>query len=224
MLVLPEGARAKNKKGHSPILEDDLFDFLKSRAGKLEAVVITGGEPTLHKDLPEFIRKIKKLGFKIKLDTNGTNPEMLSSILKAEWGILKVGKEINVQIPPAPFIKEGVLVDYIAMDIKAPLNKYEKIIGAKVNLRNIKKSIKIIMNSGLPYEFRTTVVPGLIKKSDIKKMGALIKGADKWYLQQFKSDTDLVDKKFKKVGSYSEKELEEMRRIGEGYVRECGVR
>ena len=81
MLVLPRMARANKKKGHSRIAESGLFDFLKSRAGKLEAVVITGGEPTLHKDLPEFIKKIKKLGFKVKLDTNGTNPEMLLPLL-----------------------------------------------------------------------------------------------------------------------------------------------
>lgn len=236
MLVLPEGARnnpplkrGEARKGHSPILEDDLFDFLKSRIGKLEAVVITGGEPTLHKDLPEFLGKIKKLGYKIKLDTNGTNPEMLLPLLTKERDGVRFGGK--------------PLIDYIAMDIKAPLGKYKKVVGLskiypmqssrKISggipskaelLHGVKKSIKLIIESGLPYEFRTTVVPGLIKKSDIKKMGEMIKGADKWYLQQFKPDMDLVDKKFKKVGSYKEEELEEMRKIGEKYAGECRVR
>jgi pyruvate formate lyase activating enzyme len=215
MLVLP--AKGRKKKDHFLILEDDLFDFLKKRKGKLEAVVITGGEPTLHKDLPEFLDKIKKLGYKIKLDTNGTNPAMLLPLLAKP--ACPVGRERGG-------VRSGgeSLIDYIAMDIKAPLEKYEKIAGAKVSLSKIRKSIKLIIDSGLPYEFRTTVVPGLIEKEDIAKMGKLIKGAKIWYLQQFRPDTDLVDKKFKKVRPYKDEELEEMRKIGEKYAGECRAR
>ena len=190
----------KIKKVYPQFQEDGLFDFLKQRQKKLNAVVITGGEPTIHKDLPEFIKKIRKLGFKVKLDTNGTNSGMLKNLIDKK------------------------LVDYIAMDIKGSLEKYAIITGVQPNLNNIKKSIKIIMQSGLPYEFRTTIVPRLIEKKDIKKIGELIKGAKKWYLQNFKSDINLVNDCFEKHKPYSLKEMEEMRKIGEGYVDFCGVR
>lgn len=215
MLVWPYGG-GKFKKDHHLLEEGDLFDFLKSRVGKLEGVVITGGEPTIHKDLPEFIKKIKDLGFKIKLDTNGTNPGMLEKILTT--------------------------IDYIAMDLKAPLEKYEEIIGVypvksgkagapplaglfnRVDLEKIRKSIKIIMKSGLPSEFRTTIVPGLINKDYIAKMGELIKGADKWFLQRFKSDTDLVNKGLENKKAFTEKEMQNMAAIGRQYVKKCEVR
>ena len=132
---------------------------------------------------------------------------------------------------------EGALFDYIAMDIKAPLDKYEKIAGVKVNLNNIKKSIKIIMEAGIPYEFRTTVVPGLLNKKDIAKIGELIKGAEKppsahnmsfgeakWYLQFFKSDIDLVDAGLKGKKAFGKKEMEEMAEIGKKYVKRCEIR
>lgn len=236
MLVWPYGG-GKFKKDHHLLEEGDLFDFLKKRQGKLAGVVITGGEPTIHKDLPEFIKKIKDLGFKIKLDTNGTNPEMLKKL-----------------IPPTPFKKgglsdaplikggEGGFVDYIAMDLKAPLEKYEKITGVypvksgeagapplaglfnRVDLEKIQKSIKLIIKSGLPSEFRTTVVPGLINKDDIAKMGELIKGADKWFLQRFKSNIDLVNKKLESKKAFTEKEMEELVEIGKQYTKKCEVR
>lgn len=189
-----------NIKGHSPLKEDDLFDFLKGRVGKLDGIVITGGEPTLHKDLPEFISKIKDLRFKIKVDTNGTNPNMLAFLLKKK------------------------LIDYIAMDIKGPMDKYKKITKFKGDLENIKKSVKIIMESGLPYEFRTTVVPSLVEKEDIPKMSEMIKGARVWYLQGFKPDAELIDKNLKKVKPYSDKEMEEMCRAAKKYVKKCVVR
>jgi len=259
MLVLPKGERSK--KGHSRVSEDDLFVFLKERVGKLEGIVITGGEPTLHRDLPEFIKKIKDLGFKIKLDTNGTNPEMLKKLLpllsRGGKRGLKGDRKQNPLNPPL----QGGLIDYIAMDIKAPLEKYGEVVGLSdlslrakpprrseaisvgalneiasssrggtsrndnfVNLSNIQKSIKIIIESNLPYEFRTTLVPGLHTLKDIKKMGALVKGADKWYLQQFKSDTDLVNSDFQKLRPFTDKEIEKMRKIGEKFVKECEVR
>ncbi len=198
MLVLPK--KDGNKKDHSLLSEDGLFEFLKKRQGKLDGVVITGGEPTLHENLPEFISKIKNLGFKIKLDTNGTNPEMLSALL------------------------EKGIIDYIAMDIKAPIEKYKKITKFTGSLADIKKSVKIIIGSNLPYEFRTTVVPGLVEKEDIAEMGEMIKGARIWYLQGFKPDTDLVNNDLRKVKPYSESELEEMANIARNYVGECIVR
>lgn len=209
MLVWPEAKVGKIKnispkkgeeKGHALITKDDLFRFLKKRTGKLEGVVITGGEPTLQKDLPKFIKNIKRLGFLVKLDTNGTNPKMLKKVIKEK------------------------LVDYIAMDIKGPKEKYEKITGIKTDFKNIKKSVKMIMKSKLPYEFRTTLVPGLLSKDDIKKTGEFIQGADKWYLQKFQSNKDLVNKKFEKTKPFTAKEMEEMRKTGKKYVKKCSLR
>ena len=160
MLVLPpKGEDRKNKEDLSSIASEDLFLFLKERFGRLEGVVITGGEPTLHADLPDFIKKIKKLGYLVKLDTNGTNPEMLEKLIQAK------------------------LIDYLAMDIKSDADNYEKTVGVKINFQNLQKSAKIIITSGLPYEFRTTMVPGLVNKEIFLAMGAFIKGAKKWYLQ-----------------------------------------
>ncbi len=196
----PSAGDGQGQKGHPLITEDDLFAFLDKRKGKLNAIVITGGEPTLHKDLPEFIIKIRKLGYKIKLDTNGTNSQMLKDL---------IGRR---------------LIDYIAMDMKGPLDKYEKVIGVKTDLMKIKESITIIMKSGLPYEFRTTVVPDLIGFKDIASIGKLIKGASKWYLQIFKSDIDLVNPEFNNTKSYASGEMEEMELIAKKYVKFCAVR
>lgn len=203
MLVLPQkGKDDKNKKekGSPSLSLKNLFLFLKERFGRLEGVVITGGEPTLHPDLPFFIKKIKKIGYLIKLDTNGTDPEMLSEL-----------------------VKDG-LIDYIAMDLKAPLTKYEAVVGVDVNCENIEKSVNIVIKSGLPYEFRTTVVPGLLSKEDFDNMGLLIKGAKKWYLQNFKSDTGLVDDNFEKKPGFTNKEMTEFAVIGQKYVELCEVR
>jgi len=203
MLVWPrQGTDEKNKKekGYELPSVDDLFSFLRERVGRLEGVVITGGEPTLHKDLPEFIKKIKDLGYLVKLDSNGTNPAMLEKVLADN------------------------LVDYLAMDIKAPLKRYEEVVGVPVDYNNLKKSVKIIMNSGLPYEFRTTVVPGLLGRDDFDAMGQEIKGAQKWYLQFFKSDTNLVDKKYQSKQAYTAKEMAEFAAIGGKYVDLCQVR
>ncbi|MEI6597300.1 MAG: anaerobic ribonucleoside-triphosphate reductase activating protein [bacterium] len=190
----------EQQKAHPKIKEDDFFVFLRSRVGKLDAVVITGGEPCLQKDLSEFIKKIKKLGFLVKLDTNGSYPEILTKLIKEK------------------------LVDYIAMDLKAPANKYEQIIGAEVNFNNIKKSVKMIVQSNLPYEFRTTVVPGLLNKDDIGEMGEIIKGANKWYLQKFQSNIELVGRDLEKRVPYNTRQMQEMAEIGKKYVKICEVR
>jgi len=204
MLVLPRrGADTKNtkkEKGFSLLSTKDLFLFLKSRIGRLEGVVITGGEPTLHADLPSFIKKIKALGYLVKLDTNGTDSVMLERLIKDK------------------------LIDYIAMDLKAPWDKYEATVGQKVSCPNLRKSVKIIMMSGLPYEFRTTVVPGLLEAADIEKMGQAIKGADKWYLQKFKSDTALVDAGFEGGQAYTDQEMKALAAQGGKYVKLCALR
>ncbi len=233
MLVWPETAgevkyttssNEEEEKGHTHISEDDLFRFLNDRLGKLQAIVITGGEPTLHQDLPEFVRKIKNLGFKVKLDTNGTNPKMLEKLIHTSNTPPVLSQE-------GTFIKGNSLVDYIAMDLKAPEDKYELVTGVKVNFKNIEKSVKIIKESKLPYEFRTTVVPGLIDKQDIEEMGKIIGDQSslkfrriKWYLQKFKSDIDLVNKDYQGKDSFTDKDMEEMAEIGRQYVGVCEVR
>jgi pyruvate formate lyase activating enzyme len=208
MLVLSSSDRGgntsprgeENEKDHTPLNEDGLFRFLESRQGKLDAVVITGGEPTMHPDLPELIRKIKDLGYKIKLDSNGTNPEMLKNILAEK------------------------LVDYLAMDLKAAPSDYPKATGIAFDFSKIKESVKLIMSSGVPYEFRTTCVPGFIDEAAMKKMGEFIQGADKWYLQNFKSDTELIDKTLKGRPGFSSAEMEKFASIGSGYVKKCEIR
>ena len=190
----------EQQKVHPEIKEDDFFVFLRSRAGKLDAVAITGGEPCLQKDLPEFIAKIKKLGFLVKLDTNGSYPEVLAGLIREK------------------------IIDYIAMDLKAPAEKYEEIAGIKTDFDRVKKSVKIIRQSGLPYEFRTTVAPGLLNKDDIAKMGKIIKGADKWYLQNFKSGVDLVNPDLKGRVPYNLRQMREMAEVGGKFVKVCEVR
>jgi len=201
----PQGE--ENEKDHTLLNEDGLFRFLDSRRGKLDAVVITGGEPTLQADLPEFIRQIKAMGYKVKLDTNGTNPEMLKNILAEK------------------------LVDYLAMDLKAAPEDYPHATGTKFDFSKIKESVKLIMSSlpagrqaAVPYEFRTTCVPGFIDEAAMVKMGEFIQGADKWYLQNFKSDTELIDKSLKGRPGFSSSEMEKFAEIGRKFVKKCEIR
>jgi len=161
----------------------------------LDAIVITGGEPTMHSDLPEFAQKIKNMGFKVKLDTNGTHPTMINKLL------------------------ESKVLDYIAMDLKSSVAKYDLATGVQPNVEKIKEAISVIMNSGLPYEFRTTVVPELTDLEDIEAMAELVKGAEKWYIQRFKSDTDLINSSFQGLPAHSEEEMEKMVEVAKRHVK-----
>ncbi len=181
------------------IEEQEILEFLESRIGKLDAVSITGGEPTLHKDLLDFMKKLKDMGFLIKLDSNGTNPNILQKALEKE------------------------LVDYLAMDIKAPLDKYEKVTILPINIDDIKKSIEIIKNSGIDHEFRTTIVKTLLSKDDILEIGNTIAGAKRYYLQKFIA-TKTNDPKYLKETTYSDEEFEELRAKITPKVEICKVR
>jgi len=140
----------------------EIFDYLNNRKKLIDAVCISGGEPTIYPDLPILIRQIKDLGFKVKLDTNGTNPVMLKSLIDEK------------------------LIDYVAMDIKNSLSKYELTSGCSRNLlENIKESINILKQNLIPYEFRTTLVDEFHGESSIKEMGELVLGAETLYLQKF---------------------------------------
>lgn len=202
-LVLPE----KMKK-HPEIPEKEVFAFLNERKGLLQGVCVTGGEPTIHPDLPNFIRQIKKLGYSVKLDTNGSNPEMLKKLIRNK------------------------LVDYVAMDVKAipekaPSSKfktaYEKATGVKVNLEEIKKSIEIIKNSGIDYEFRTTVVPGIHTKEEILKLARLIAPAKNYYLQSFRPGKN-INQKFAKTQPYPNEVLVEIQNAIAFFFENCRVR
>lgn len=150
---------------------DEILDFLKSRVGLVDAVVVSGGEPTLMSDVKEKIIKIRELGFKIKLDTNGTNPEVLQELLNEN------------------------LLDYVAMDIKNSEEKYPLTCGVKsVPMDKIKQSISILKSSGIDYEFRTTLVAEYHSIDDMPKIGELIKGAKKLYLQKFVDREGVIKK------------------------------
>ena len=155
--------------------DEVVFDYLKKRKNQLDAVVITGGEPTLMSTLKDKIIKIKHLGYLVKLDTNGTNP-----------GVIKELHEQN-------------LIDYIAMDIKSSLIKYPLITGTKVDCENIKKSINYIINNFKDYEFRITLIDEFHDFEDIKQIAKLINGADKLYLQCFIDNGNCIKKGLNKV-------------------------
>lgn len=181
------------------ISEDAIFEFLGRRKNLLDAVTITGGEPTMHDDLIPFIRKIKALGFLVKLDTNGTNPDVIEAVQKEQ------------------------LVDYIAMDIKAPVDAYEKTVGRPVNADAIRRSITLIMNGTTPYEFRTTVVKTLLSPEDIQAIGKDIEGAKQYYLQKF-VPTKTLNPAFLRKTTYTDAEFEEMRTMMGTYVSTCTIR
>lgn len=155
--------------------DEVVFDYLKKRKNQLDAVVITGGEPTLMSTLKDKIIKIKHLGYLVKLDTNGTNPDVI--------------KELH----------EQNLIDYIAMDIKSNLIKYPLITSTKVNCENIKKSINYIINNFKDYEFRITLIDEFHDFEDIKQIAKLIDGADKLYLQCFIDNGNCIKKGLNKV-------------------------
>lgn len=187
-------------KSDSPLIpEEDFWDFLQKRLGLLEGVVISGGEPLIYPDLPEFIKKIKAFGYAVKLDTNGLNFPLLEKILQEN------------------------LVDFFAMDIKGSLAQYPQICKVNDGLENIKKSIDLIMKSGLDYEFRSTVLPRYHNPAEVEQMAQMIKGAKKYFLQNFRNQHTL-NPDFCQERPFSVKELEELRQIASKYVKECEIR
>lgn len=185
-----------------PLSEDFIIDFLNTRKGKLDAVVISGGEPTLHHNLEKFILKIKDVGFLVKLDTNGTNPGMVKRLI------------------------EKKLVDYIAMDIKGPLKKYPEIVKKDVNIEDIYKTMQIIIKSGVEYEFRTTVVKEQLNFNDFLSIRDTIKiigGADKYYLQRF-IPSKLLDENYSCKHTYSDDEFLAVKNILNEAVKQIFIR
>jgi len=184
-----------------PLKEGDFFDFLKKRKGKLEAVVICGGEPTINPTLLSFCQEIKSLRYKVKLDTNGSNPVMVKKLLKEN------------------------LIDYVAIDLKTSKEKYQKLTGSLIKnvAEKVNQTLSLLKESKIDWEVRTTCVPGFIDKEDILKIAQWAKGAPKYYLQNFRPQKTL-DPAFEKVKPYSSQEMEEMRQIASPFFMSCDVR
>jgi len=188
----------------SEISEQEILNHLEKRKHLVDGVVITGGEPTLYPKLKQLIKKIKQLNLFLKIDTNGSNPELLKQLI------------------------DQSLIDYIAMDVKAPLEKekYNKITNTDTNMENIKESIEIIKqtkNTNIDHEFRTTVVPSLLSKEEIIEIAKTLVGGKKFIIQRFEKRTQLLDKNFNNEKAYSDVELEEIKKGCEEFV-ECDVR
>lgn len=201
--------RTQNVASVQNDLEREFFDFLKKRQGKIEGVCITGGEPTIQKDLFDFIKKIKKLGFFVKLDTNGTRPDVLRKAIAEK------------------------LVDFIAMDIKNQPKKYLKTAGVETQLNasklnafildRIKLSVDLIKNSGIDYEFRTTAVPGIHTEKDFEKIAEGIKGAKAYYLQEYR-EIKILDPRLKKKTKGKKIDLEKIKKKIEKNFGKMGIR
>ncbi len=207
-IVFTQGCNFRCPYCHNPELVNvttkpmdvwEILSFLETRKGKLDAVEITGGEPTLQKDLVDFARKIKEMGFLLKLDSNGTNPDVLRTLLN-----------------------EG-LVDYIAMDVKAPLEKYKDVVRVDVDVSKIRESIDLIKNNAPDYEFRTTIVKSLLSKEDIEEIAKTIEGSKIYVLQKF-IPSKTLDPEFIHEETYSDEELTELAKKLEKYVGKCIVR
>jgi len=180
-------------------MEKDFFNFLETRQGKLDGVCITGGEPTIQPDIIKFIKKIKEMDYAVKLDTNGIRPDIVKKLIDQK------------------------LIDYIAMDIKNQPNRYDETAGVKVDIERIKLSLKLIMNSPVPYEFRTTVVPGIHTPDDFVKIAQWIKGAKKYWLQKYE-ENKILDESLKSKTKNKEIDLEKIKKTIEKYFGEVHIR
>jgi pyruvate formate lyase activating enzyme len=180
-------------------MEKEFFTHLENRKEKLDGVCITGGEPTIQPDLVEFIRKVRKMGFSVKLDTNGTRPDVLKKLFQEK------------------------LLDYVAMDIKNTLEKYDQTTGSKTDKERIKLSVELIRNSGVPYEFRTTVVPGLHSEKDFDKIAKWLSGSRAYYLQEYREER-ILDEKLKKITKGKKIGLEKVKSKIEKHFGEVRIR
>ena len=178
--------------------EEYVLDYLKKRQGILDGVCITGGEPLMHKDLPDFIKKVKALGYLVKLDTNGSYPERLAALI------------------------DSGLIDYVAMDIKNCKEKYVQTADCDEELLlNVEKSIELLKQKKIDFEFRTTVVKEYHETDDIKKIAEWIRGADKYFLQNFIDSGDLIKSN---LSAHSRETLEFMRSLAQDIIPKVEIR
>lgn len=171
------------------IPQEEVVDLLKRRRRYLEGVVITGGEPTDQEDLIAFLDLVKELGYVIKLDTNGSRPHVLREIIQRQ------------------------AVDYIAMDVKTSLGKYQKAIGVDFPIAKIKESVELIKNSGIQHQFRTTVVRPFCSFEDVCEVSSLVKGAQSYHLQAFRPSPKMINSGLQKVNQISAEEIESWQEI-----------
>ncbi len=179
------------------ITDDELFSFLKKRVGVLDGICVTGGEPTLQKDLPDFLESLKSFGYSVKLDTNGTNPKMLKALTDEH------------------------LIDYVAVDIKNSPEKYALTSGNVDFLEKVKETVSFLLSGNIDYEFRTTVVNGFHEVEDFEAIGKWIEGAKHYYLQSFVDSGDLIAKDT--LGLPKEKMLE-MLKVVQKYLPSAEIR
>src|SRR6185369_2684368 len=194
--VLPERIQ---KIQDSFISEETFFSFLKKRQSLLEGVVVSGGEPTVWKDLPLFLQKIKAMGFLVKLDTNGNHPAMLRDILK-----------------------EG-LADYVAIDVKTSLSEYQKLVGGTVKKENIAESIDLLKNQSVPYEFRATLIKEHHSKAILDEMKQLLSGSARFFLQTFRPEQTL-DAAFMNYHPFTREEMKDLVLFFGETIPEVGIR
>lgn len=186
------------RPGEQPMMEqDELLAFLEGRKGKLDGVCITGGEPTLHKDLPLLIRSIKNMGFQVKLDTNGSDPVMLCSLL------------------------ENNLLDYVAMDIKNSPERYAETCGGVNILPQVQQSAKLLMERAVPYEFRTTVCHPLHDEESIRAIAQWLQGAKQYFLQSFVDSGDLIGQG---MNALTSEEMDTLRQAALSYIPNTHIR
>ncbi len=183
-------------KNSVTIPENEIFDFLERRKNQVEYVAVTGGEPTLQKDLSEFLQKAKNYGFKTALETNGSNPRMVKDLLKKN------------------------ILDYLAMDIKTDMQHYNTFFEKPESIEN---SIEIILDSNINYEFRTTMVPAYVDKIKFRNILETIDSAKNYYLQKFKPE-ETLDSALKDSKLYTEKEFKEFKRMADVHVENCQLR
>lgn len=179
--------------------EAQVFGYLEKRRNMLDGICVSGGEPTLHDGLEAFLGEVKRRGFLVKLDTNGTYPEVLENLLKNKR------------------------VDYIAMDIKAPFGKYEKIAGRPVDIEAIKRSIDLVRNSSVDYEFRTTVCRELLEVGDVLEIAQCIKGSRRYILQNFRDCSSVLAGEGK-LTPFAKEELDELKDKVSGFFNEFKIR
>jgi pyruvate formate lyase activating enzyme len=179
--------------------ERDVLDHLYRVKGYLTGLCIGGGEPTLHYGLLQFAYKVKSLGYKVKLDTNGTRPRRLRKMME-----------------------EGVL-DYVAMDIKAPLDRYPEVVRYKVDVKAIEESIKLLRKGGIDHEFSTTVVPGIIEAKDIEEIARTLIGSKRFVIQQLKFGVNSCPE-YSEIKPYTKSELEGFRQLVLPYFADCKIK
>lgn len=180
--------------------EEEFFKFLSNRKGKLDGVCVTGGEPTIQKNILEFLAKIKEQGFLVKLDSNGTRPDVLKKVF------------------------ENKLADFVAMDIKSSPENYRKACGVDFDLERVKTSVDLIRSSGVEYEFRTTVVPGIHILEDFKSMGKWLEGINNFALQEYRDEGKILDESLRETVTKEKIDLHEVKKILDRYFENVKIR